>query len=256
MGAVAVKSHGKSPVAVTSCMNCETSLAPEQHFCGHCGQKTSPVRLTMGQVSHDFIHALTHVDHSIFSLVKDLAWRPGHVAREYVAGKRKKYFGPIAFLMISVAVASFMILLTGVKFFTPITDSGPAGFLQRHINLVILIQMPILTGCCALVFWTDRLHYAEHLVLSAYSSGFRILVLGLIATPVMYFGHVNPADRSFMPAYYGLWLAYFAVAAVQFYRGGKTWIVVRALVAGILAQALTVGLIYLFIVAYAHFEGY
>lgn len=239
-----------------SCLNCETSIAPTQRFCGQCGQKTSPARLTMGQMSHDFIHALTHVDHSIFSLVKDLAWRPGHVAREYVEGKRKKYFGPIAFLMIAVALASFIIVIAGVKWFSPITETGPAGFLQRHINLVILIQMPILALWCSLFFWTDRLHYAEHLVLSAYSSGFRILVLGLIATPLMYFLHLNPADRVIVPAYYGLWLVYFSFAAVQFYRGKKLWIVARAALAAILGQAVTMLLILAFILLYGHFKGY
>lgn len=209
----------------------------------------------MGQIAHDFVHALTHADHSIFALIKALAWRPGHVAREYVEGRRKTHFGPVAFLMIAVAVTSFMIVVTGVKFFTPVTDSGPAGFLQRHINLVILMQMPILAGWCALLFWPQRLHYAEHLVLSAYSSGFRILVLGLIATPIMYFGHVNPADRVFVPAYYGLWLVYFSIAAAQFYRGRKAWIALRAIIAGVLAQAVTLGLIFEFIVAYAYLEG-
>ena len=39
----------------------------------------------MRQISHDFIHALTHVDHSIFALTKVLAIRPGHVAHEHTA---------------------------------------------------------------------------------------------------------------------------------------------------------------------------
>lgn len=240
----------------SQCLNCDAPLAQPQHFCGACGQKTSAQRLTMGQVAHDFVHVLTHADHSIFALVKSLAYRPGHVAREYNAGRRKKHFGPIAFLMIAVGIASFMILLTGVKFFTPITDSGPAGFLQRHINLVILIQMPILAGWCALLFWTDRLHYAEHLVLAAYSSGFRILVLGLVATPLMYFGHMSSADRVFAPTYYGVWLVYFSIAAWQFYGGQKAWILVRAVFAAILGQAVTMGLILLFIIAYGNVRGY
>jgi hypothetical protein len=238
------------------CRNCDTPLALEQRFCGACGQKTAPARLTMGQVTHDFIHALTHVDHSIFSLMKDLAWRPGHVSREYVDGKRKKYFGPLAFLMIAVGLATFLIVMLDVKWFTPITDSGPAGFLQRHINLVILIQMPILAAWCSLLFRTDRLHYAEHLVLSAYSSGFRILVLGLVATPAMHFAHLNPADRTIVPAYYGLWLVYFSVSAAQFYRGRKSWIVVRAVIAAILGQAVTMALILAFILTYGYFKGY
>jgi hypothetical protein len=243
-------------MTATSCLNCDTPLAAAQRFCGSCGQKTAPARLTMGQMTHDFVHALTHVDHSIFSLVKDLAWRPGLVAREYVGGRRKKYFGPLAFLMIAVGLASFMIVIADVKWFSPITATGPAGFLQRHINLVILIQMPILAGGCALLFRTHRLHYAEHLVLAAYSSGFRILVLGLVATPIMYFLHLNPADRTIVPAYYGLWLVYFSVAAVQFYRGGRFWIVVRAVIAAILGQAVTMLLILGFVLLYGHLKGY
>jgi uncharacterized protein DUF3667 len=238
------------------CRNCEAPLAGAQRFCGDCGQKTTPLRLTMAQLTHDFIHALTHVDHSIFALVKALALRPGYVAREYIQGKRKKHFGPLAFLVIAIGIASFMIVVTGVKFFTPISDAGPASFLQRHINLVILIQMPILAGWCSLLFWSDELHYAEHLVLAAYSSGFRILVLGLVATPVMYFGHLSAADRSFVPAYYGLWLVYFSMAAWQFYRGEKFWIVMRAVLAAVLGQAVTMGLILLFIIGYGTFKGY
>ena len=43
--------------------------------------------------------------------------RPGHVAREYVEGKRKKYFGPFAFLVITVGLASLVVALTGVEWF-------------------------------------------------------------------------------------------------------------------------------------------
>jgi hypothetical protein len=242
--------------ATLQCRNCEAPLAGAQRFCGGCGQKTTPLRLTMGQVTHDFIHALTHVDHSIFALVKALAIHPGRVAREYIDGRRKKHFGPLAFLMIAVGIASFMIVVTGVQFFSPIRDTGPAGFLQRHINLVILIQMPILAGWCALFFRSEELHYAEHLVLAAYSSGFRILVLGLVATPVMYFGHVSSMSRGFVLAYYGLWLVYFSLAARQFYRGGVFWRVVRAVLAALLGQAVTMGLILLFVLGYGYFKGY
>ncbi len=95
----------------------------DQRFCGSCGQRTGLARLTMGQILHDFMHALTHADHSIFSLVKDLFVRPGHVAREYVEGKRKKYFGPFAFLVITVGLASLVVALTGVEWFRPIPDA-------------------------------------------------------------------------------------------------------------------------------------
>ncbi len=234
------------------CASCETSLQPEQRFCGHCGQRAHAGRLTMRQIAHDVLHALTHADHSVFSLVRQLAYRPGRVAREYVDGRRKKYFGPFPFVVISAGLASFMIYVTGVHFFSPITESGAAGFLQRHVNIVIVLQMPFLAGWCALLFWSARLNYAEHLVLAAYTSGFRMLFLGLITTPIMYFAHLNPGNLTVAPLYYGLWMIYFSVAAVQFYPGNRFWVVVHAVVAAALAQLSTIVLIYLFIVLYTY----
>jgi hypothetical protein len=235
-----------------ACANCETPLRAEQRFCGHCGQRAHSGRLTMRQIGHDVLHALTHADHSIFSLIRQLAYRPGRVAREYVDGRRKKYFGPFPFVVISVGLASFMIYLTGVHFFSPITESGAAGLLQRHVNVVIVLQMPFLAGWCVLLFWTSRLNYAEHLVLAAYTSGFRMLFLGLITTPFMYFANLSPGNLTIAPLYYGLWMIYFAVAAVQFYRGNGLWTVIRAAAAAALAQLSTILLIYLFIIVYAH----
>ena len=78
-----------------NCANCATVLASAQRYCGACGQRTGRARLTMRDIGHDFLHALTHVDQSILALVKALLLRPGHVAREYVEGKRKKYFAKL-----------------------------------------------------------------------------------------------------------------------------------------------------------------
>jgi hypothetical protein len=239
-----------------NCLNCDSPLAGSQRFCGACGQRTTPVRLTMGQIAHDFLHALTHVDHSIIALIKDLALRPGKIAREYVDGRRKKHFGPLAFLVLTVGIASFMIAITGVQFFRIIGDDTAAGVLQRHVNIVILLQMPLLAAICALLFWNERLHYAEHMVLTAYTSGFRILLLGLVATPLIHFARIEPTTEPFVPFYYGLWLMYFAFAAAQFYRGRTWWIVVRALMAVVGGQLATAYVIYGFIVLFATFRAH
>ena len=207
----------------------------------------------MRQIAHDFIHALTHVDHSIFALIKGLAIRPGHVAREYIDGRRKKYFGPLAFLVITVGLASFAVVLTGAQFFSPVPDNSIANFLQQHLNLVILAQIPLLAGVCALLFRSSRLNYAEHLVLVAYASGFRVLFLGLVAVPVFYFAKLSPVSPTTAPVYLGLWLIYFSVASVQFYRGKVFWTVVRAVAGGVLAQLIAMTVIVSCIYVYAQF---
>jgi uncharacterized protein DUF3667 len=236
-----------------ACANCNAGLATGQKFCGECGQRATPQRLTTGQMLHDFMHALTHVDRSIFALIKALAYRPGHVAREYVEGKRKKYFGPLAFLLITVGFASFLVVLSRAQFFSPVPDNSIASFLQQHINIIILMQMPLLAGVCALLFRGSRLYFAEHLVLAAYTTGFRMLFLALVVVPVVYFAKLSPVEPRTAPAYLGLWLIYYSVAAVQFYRGKTLWTVVRAVTGAVLAHVVAMLLVVFCIYLYAKF---
>jgi Protein of unknown function (DUF3667) len=231
------------------CRNCTAPMGAEQLFCGGCGQRIGPARLTMGQILHDFMHALTHADHSIFSLMKDLILRPGRVAREYVEGKRKKYFGPFAFLVISVGLASLVVALTGVEWFKPIPDARAGGFLQRHINLVMLIQVPMLAALNWLLFRSERFNYAEHLVFTAYTSAIRVLVFALVITPAVYFNQMGSTRGVALLLYFSLWTAYYAFAAVQFYRGNVFWKILRAALATILAQAAITFLVYVFMVS-------
>ncbi len=182
----------------------------------------------MRAIGHDVVHALTHADHSIFALVKALAIRPGRVAREYIEGKRKRHFGPWAFLVITVSLASAVILISGVHWFKPYSAGRAADILQRHINLVILLQMPLLAAACALLLWRERLNYAEHLVLAAYTSGFRSLFLAVIETPLLSITGADTSDPRLAVGYYGVWFAYFAFAASQFYRGNRVWSACKA----------------------------
>jgi hypothetical protein len=233
-----------------ACRNCAAELAAAQNFCGWCGQKNESGRLTLGGIGHELVHALFHIDHSILALLKGLLLRPGHLARDYIEGRRKKYFGPFGFVVITAGLATFFVAITGAQWFAPITDSAAQGILTRHINLVILLQTPILALLCLLLFWNERLNYAEHLVLVAYTAGIRMLYLSLVAAPLMYLTGKSSADPFFLAGYYGPWLAYFAFATVQFYRG-KAWAtVLKAVIAGIVNQVITMVGIYLFIYTY------
>jgi hypothetical protein len=234
----------------TQCRNCEAPLVDGQTFCARCGQKHETHRLTLGSIGHDVMHALFHVDHSIFALLKGLLLRPGRVARDYVEGRRKRYFGPFGFVVITAGLATLFVAITGAQWFAPITDSEAQAILTRHINLVVLLQTPVLTTLCLLLFWKQRLHFAEHMVLVAYTAGVRMLYLSFVAAPLMHLTGRTAADPVFIAGYYGPWLAFFAFAAVQFY-GGTPWAsALKAVVAGIVNQLLTAAGIYVFIYAY------
>jgi hypothetical protein len=91
----------------TNCLNCETLLTADDNYCPNCGQKTDTHRITFKHIVHEFLHAFTHADKGFLGMIGDLLVRPGVVAREYVKGKRKKYFSPFTFFLLSVGILVF-----------------------------------------------------------------------------------------------------------------------------------------------------
>ena len=226
-----------------ACNNCQAPLASAQQFCGACGQRAPTNRLTLHDIGHDLLHAVTHADHSVLSLVAELAINPGNVARDFVSGRRKRHFGPFAFLFIAVAVTTAIVLITGMNWFIGLNGNPAGQFMQHHLNLVILVQVPILAGSCAILFRNSRLNYAEHLILVTYTSGFRVLVMGLIGAPLWFFVKPYVPAAAALVVYYALWFSYFCWAASQFYGGNRKWNAAKAFLAALITQAAAVGLI-------------
>jgi hypothetical protein len=162
------------------------------------------------------------------------------VANDYVQGRRKRHFGPFAFLVIAVGLASAVILISGVEWFSPFGHAQSGAVLQRHINLVILAQAPLLAAFCAILFRGDRRSFADHLVLAAYTSGFRALFQAFVETPMLALSSATTANSWLVFGYLGVWLAYFAYAASQFYRGNRIWSAFKAIIAAMLSQATAV----------------
>jgi hypothetical protein len=237
--------HATVPVPVSdSCLNCGTRFSIGQKFCGACGQRTDiDPQLTMRDIGHDLVHAITHADHSVFALVRSMLTRPGHVARDFVAGKRKRHFGPFAFLLITVGLASAAILLFGVEWFSPFEHGPPDDILQQHVNLVILLQAPLLAAFCAALFFAEGRSFADHLVLAAYTTGFHALFLALVETPLLALTRADTTNPWLAGAYLGAWFAYFAFAASQFYEGRRPWSAFKGLIAALLSQATIVACI-------------
>ncbi|MFZ4520832.1 MAG: DUF3667 domain-containing protein [Bacteroidales bacterium] len=85
------------------CPNCLADLPEDAGYCPHCGQKKlhshdqSVWHLVVESVGDFF-----HLDSKFFATVVPLAFRPGFLTSEFLAGRRAKYFQPIKlFLFIS-----------------------------------------------------------------------------------------------------------------------------------------------------------
>jgi len=190
---------------LTNCLNCNNSLAPDQKFCGSCGQKVRTHRLTLGHFFHEFFHAFTHTDKGIFHLLKGLATKPGVVAREYIEGKRKKYFNPYTFFLIMMGIY----VLSNQFFSGAAKEPVPAGilkipneqakanaiamfergqnmgvFMSRNGNIVSMIAIPTIAFIFWLAYRKRKYNYAEHLTANLMFTTFANLAFTVIVFPL------------------------------------------------------------------------
>lgn len=219
-----------------------------------CGQKLDSKRLSLHAIGHDLLHHFVHIDRSAFSLIRLLLVQPGAVALDYVQGKRKRYFGPFAFLVVMVAAASAVIAFTGFQAVLSRNPNVVGDFLQRHINLVMFAEVPLLAAFSRLFSLRGGFNLAEHLVLAAYTSGMRVLFFLLIVIPVWYvFRHHIATIRLLYYAYLPIWPLYFGFAAAQFLPGRRALSWGKGILSAILTWASIQGLATLVTLIYGRF---
>lgn len=190
-----------------NCLNCNAELAAVQHFCSNCGQKNPVHRITFSHVIHEFFHAFTHADKGILFLLKELTLRPGQVAREYVAGKRKKYFNPFTFFLLVMGLFVFsnsMFLksdmpaqpdpkvlarmptqeardnYTGVV----IQSQKASHFMSHYSNVVGMIAVPFLSLITWLFYRRRGYNYAEHLTGNLLFTSYNNLLFAVLVVPL------------------------------------------------------------------------
>lgn len=193
----------------SSCANCDFLLNTEHQFCSHCGQKAHLHRLSWHDVTHDAIHYFTHADKGIFHLLIQLIKKTGTVAREFVGGKRKKYFPPFNFFLIVAAIYVFLFTLsTWPSVTTDVFKDHPevsrisdpvqqaktiaiyerAGkarvFMNKHSNGIAMLALPLIAGIFWLFYRKAGYNYVEHLVANMYMTGFVLLCHVLLFLPV------------------------------------------------------------------------
>ncbi len=196
-----------------NCLNCQVPILPEHQFCSNCGQSKKVHPISFPYLFQDLIHGFTHADIGIFHTIKMLAIKPGLVAREYLEGKRKKYFPPMNFYLILVGLFVFTL-----GFFHTFEQPGTFAqakeqvrkipnavqrermlkkmdraetamtFMTKKSNLVSLLVATPLAALLFFLFYFKRgYNYAEHLVANLYFSGFSSLFFILIIAPLISF---------------------------------------------------------------------
>ncbi len=225
------------------CLNCDATLADSARFCPHCTQRTDTARLSFRDVARDLFQKFVDVERGPLAFARALLMRPGGVARAYVEGKRKRHYGPFATLVVLVGLTALAINASG---FQVLSQDGlpatPTDFLQRHFNILLLVQLPMLGGACAVLFRGARLTLPEHMVLAAYALSVRAVFVGLSA-PLALATSTAPGPVLFY-SFWAAWYVYFGWAASQFYDGPRPSSWLRGMLAAAIAHAAIIAALF------------
>lgn len=224
------------------CKNCARPIEAGHSFCPNCGQTAHVHRLDMGHIFHELVHVFTHADKGVLYLTKELAHRPGLVAKEYVAGQRKKYFNPFSYFVLTVAVSAFLTAQFDLMQYDVAHRNPVSEAIGKHINLVFLVAAPISSFFTWALFWRSRYNYAENLTLHAFLGGFRVAFYLLIFTPLIIFFRQH--YFTVLSIYMGLWSIFTIWANYQFF-GGRLWVVVLKTVLSLFLTQLVISFLIL-----------
>jgi hypothetical protein len=236
-----------------NCLNCRKRLRGDYHFCPECGQKTATHRLDVKHLAHDIIHYFTHADKSIFRLVWLLIKQPGLTVREYLQGTRKKYFPPVNFFLISVAILAISVRIFktfDLEFMRPYKKDGMTlvnysgaqllNFISSRINWIYIGFIPVFTFLFWIFYTRRKYNYIEHLVAGLYWNGFILLFLALIISPLIFVFNSLPAYYVLALIFLAVQTLYYAIAYYRMLEYRSIWKFLRSLIISSLVTFLSI----------------
>jgi hypothetical protein len=221
-----------------ACLNCGTPL--DGRYCSACGQEDRPGAPTLRDVLGDAWAAITNLEGRILQSLGLLFFVPGFLTREYFAGRRARWVGPVRlYLIVSVAYFGLMSLTgwSGFDFNIDITGETAAetqaeleqrGFASEAeldqaaqeavgtwIPRAMFLLVPLFAGLVTFARRPSQRTYPEHMVfaLHVHAAWFWSFAMASVASGIV----SMPAVESILTALslgYALWYLIVALRAV------------------------------------------
>lgn len=158
------------------CLNCGAALI--SNYCHDCGQKSDTHRITLSHlVKHDLVHGLWHFDKGLLYTLKESFLHPGHMAMDYISGKRIKYYNVFYLILIVIGINALT-----VHYFKAYHDikevAGPTGlvmkedsvdityFVSHYFKLMLFLLIPFFALSGLVSFYRLKLNFAEHFIIA------------------------------------------------------------------------------------------
>lgn len=178
-----------------SCLNCGHTISGE--FCSHCGQKSDTARITPHSlIKNDILGSIWHVEAKFFHTLKDVLFKPGQTAMDYISGKRIKYYNLFSLLLIlfgfNVLALHFYLDLNPKEI--PADSSNIIDFFSKYSKTILFVLIPILALNAWILFKRIKLNLAEHIIIASVSLS-AILTILLLDDVISIIGIYDPLSK-------------------------------------------------------------
>mgnify|MGYP002385056987 CR=1 FL=1 len=240
-----------SSLMPTDCKNCGTAF--EGRFCNQCGQSAATHALNGHYLWHDVQHSLLHVDKGLLHTIKELFTRPGHMVREFIAGKRVQHFKPISLVLLLAGAYGFLYHTFHIDLVTDIapsrsskvlSDAALNEWMAAHYSLIILALLPVASLASFLAFHKVGYNGVEHFVINAFITAQHVTVR-LVFFPLLLLIPTHRFLGSTIPDLIGVILTFWTLnqlfdglsGAQRFWRS-----VLYYLLSGVVVMLLAIGI--------------
>lgn len=168
-----------------NCKNCGHALGEHDHFCPNCGQGTSVDKIQFKSLIQEFTESIFQFNHGFFFTLVSLFSHPGASLSEYLQGKRRTYYRPLAYALV---LSTIYFLITRVIGQPTWMDDFVAGWLSetgdavdkspvlliwfsKNYAYASLLVLPVFSLASFLSFRKQGRNYTEHIVINSYITG-------------------------------------------------------------------------------------
>jgi hypothetical protein len=114
-------------VPAARCENCGAAVSGK--YCGSCGQRREAPVHTLWHFTQLAAEDVTHADSRLWSTLAALLFKPGHLTREFLSGRRARYLPPVRlYLVLSVVFFLVMSAVQTKNFAVVDFENKPTGY--------------------------------------------------------------------------------------------------------------------------------
>lgn len=171
------------------CKNCNHTF--EGNYCNYCGQAAATSTINKHFLLHDIQMGFLSFDRGILFTIRELITRPGLAIKDFLEGKRVRYYKPISFLLLFVGIYSFIFLFFDIDVtrLSAYKDTGDISYkatewITNHFAVVSLMLLPVFSLSTFLAFRRYGYNYMEHIVINSYLLGMTTLI-AIVYSPII-----------------------------------------------------------------------